>query len=68
MEAAGKELLNDISDSFPRLDGHRFSCRMNWQTSVLCGALVFAAVLMMHNMLGRSLFCCTVLEEERNKL
>lgn len=56
MEAAGKELLNNFSNSFPRLDGCRFSFSMHWQTSVLCGGLTLAAVLMMHNMLGRSLF------------
>lgn len=36
MEAAGKEVLNDISKSFPRLDGHRFSCCVNWETPGLC--------------------------------
>lgn len=43
MEAAGKELL---------------SCWVNWETSVLSGALVLMTVLIC-NMLGRSLFCCT---------
>ena len=31
MEAAGKELLSDISNSLPRVDGHRFSWCVNWQ-------------------------------------
>lgn len=30
MEAAGKELLNDISNSFPGFNGHRFSCCVDW--------------------------------------